>query len=361
MEGADDRGKNMRTKAAALTVALAATLVAAPATASPLDQELDEARADRATALVRLAQLDRQLAPLLVRYAALERDAGRASLRLVEATLAERAAEALLAAAQEQLGLRARAAYELGPGVILEAMLTAQTFADVAAASEYTARTLTLDAQAVEAKRAAEVLLQRERAAAARARAKLAPKQAELASLLAAMRAKVAEAQALADRAGVVVASLEEQQQAIQHAEGREIGRNLLGGGATGKDQSALLALLGPTGGRTCTTPEGLRDTGKSFSGLATWYGWEFAGQGTASGAIFDPRLFTAANRWLPFGTFLKVHYGGKCAIVLVNDRGPYGDLDRVIDLAMAPAQYLGIGMSNVRANILVPVGGIPG
>ncbi|HEX9717480.1 MAG TPA: RlpA-like double-psi beta-barrel domain-containing protein [Actinomycetota bacterium] len=350
----------MRTKAAALTVALATTLVAAPVAASPLDQELDEARANRATALARLAQLERQLEPLLVRYSALERQAGRASIWLVEATLAERAAEALLAVAQEQLDLRARAAYQLGPGAILEAMLTARTFADVAAASEYTAQTLSLDAEAVEAKRAAEALLQRERAAAALARARLALKQAELATLLSAMRAKVAEAQALADRAGVVVASLEEKQQAIQDAAGREIGRNLLGGGATGKDQSALLALLGPTGGRTCTTPEGLLDTGKGFSGLATSYGWEFAGQGTANGAIFDPRLFTAANRWLPFGTFLKVHYGGKCAIVLVNDRGPYGDLDRVIDLAMAPAQYLGIGVSKVRADILVSVGGIP-
>jgi len=350
----------MRTKATTLLVALATALVAARATASPLDQELDEARANRAIALARLAQLERQLEALLVRYSALEREAGRASIRLVEATLAERAAQALLAGAQDQLDQRARAAYQLGPGAILEAMLTATTFADVAAAGEYTARTLSLDAEAVEAKRAAEALLDKERAAAALARARLAPKQAELASLLSAMRAKVAEAQALADRAGVVVASLEERQRAIQDAARREIGRNLLGGGATGKDQSALLALLGSTGGRTCTTPEGLRDTGKDFSGLATWYGWEFAGQGTASGAIFDPRLFTAANRWLPFGTFLKVHHRGKCAIVLVNDRGPYGDQDRVIDLAMAPAQYLGLGVSKVRADILVPVGGIP-
>lgn len=350
----------MRTKATTLLVALATALVAAPATASPLDQELDEARANRAIALARLAQLERQLEPVLVRYSALEREAGRASIRLVEATLAEQAAEALLAGAQDQLDQRARAAYQLGPVAILEAMLTATTFADVAAAGEYTARTLSLDAEAVEAKQAAEALLDKERVAAALARAMLAPKQAELASLLSAMRAKVAEAQALADRAGVVVASLEEKQRAIQDAARREIGRNLLGGGATGKDQSALLALLGSTGGRTCTTPEGLRDTGKSFSGLATWYGWEFAGQGTASGAIFDPRLFTAANRWLPFGTFLKVHQGGKCAIVLVNDRGPYGDQGRVIDLAMAPAQYLGLGVSKVRADILLLVGGIP-
>ena len=91
------------------------------------------------------------------------------------------------------------------------------------------------------------------------------------------------------------------------------------------------------------------------FDGYASWYGWEFGGQPTATGAIFDPRLFTAANRSLPFGTFLRVSYGGKCAIVLVNDRGPYGRLERVIDLSEAAAEYLGVGVSWVHAEILVP------
>ena len=74
---------------------------------------------------------------------------------------------------------------------------------------------------------------------------------------------------------------------------------------------------------------------------------------------IFDPRLFTAANRWLPFGTFLRVTYGGRCAIVLVNDRGPYGNEERVIDLSEAAAQYLGVGVSYVHAEILVPTSSV--
>lgn len=45
----------------------------------------------------------------------------------------------------------------------------------------------------------------------------------------------------------------------------------------------------------------------------------------------------------------------GKCAIVLVNDRGPYGRLERVIDLSEAAADYLGVGVSWVNAEILVP------
>jgi hypothetical protein len=167
-------------------------------------------------------------------------------------------------------------------------------------------------------------------------------------------------ARRIGDGFDLVVERLEEQRAEIDDAASRQAGLGLLGLGATGADQSALLALLGPTGGRTCDTPAGLTDTGRGFSGDASWYGWEFAGQATANGAIFDPRLFTAANPWLPFGTFLKVHHGGKCAIVLVNDRGPYVD-GRVIDLSMAAAQYLGVSVSYVTADILVPTNGIPG
>ena len=124
-----------------------------------------------------------------------------------------------------------------------------------------------------------------------------------------------------------------------------------------GVDQSALLALLGPTQGRGCTIPSGLRDTGKMVQGLASWYGPGFAGHPTATGAIFDPRLFTAANKELPLNVFLRVHYNGRCAIVLVNDRGPYGG-GRSFDLAEAAADHLGYiraGVVFVTADLLVP------
>ena len=116
--------------------------------------------------------------------------------------------------------------------------------------------------------------------------------------------------------------------------------------------QAALLELLGPTGGRTCEIPPGLRDTGATVQGLATWYGDP---QGTAAGVPFDPTLFTAAHRTLPLGTFLRIHNGNRCAILLVNDRGPYGDYDRVIDVALSAGRYLGIGVSQVTAEVLVP------
>jgi len=351
----------MRTRGSALIVALTAILVSAPAAASPIGQQLSQARADREAKLVRLAQLRGELRALNVRYSALERQAGRASLQLVEATLEAQEARIAVAAAQAVLDLHARTVYEVGPSGVIEALLSAETFADVAAANEYSARALGADADVLQASESAQAVLAVKRADAALVRQRLVSKQTALASILAEMRSAVTEAARLADQAGRTVASLEAQQAAIESALEREAGRDLIVGGVVGVDQSDLLALLGPTGGRTCEIPEGLRDTGKSFSGLATWYGWEFAGQGTASGAVFDPRLFTAANRWLPFGSFVRVRYGGKCAIVLINDRGPFGDGDRVLDLSMAPASYLGIGLSPVQADVLVPADGSPG
>jgi hypothetical protein len=167
----------------------------------------------------------------------------------------------------------------------------------------------------------------------------------------------VDEATALAVRAHLEAqaqAAFEAQQRAIADALSRT-GSWDLGVIDYQQDQDHLLALLGPTGGRTCDTPEGLVATGEGFSGYSTWYGWEFGGNPTATGAPFDPTLFTAANRWLPFGTFLRVRHGDRCAIVLVNDRGPYGHLERVIDLSMAAGQYLGVGVTWVDAEILVP------
>ncbi|HEX9313492.1 MAG TPA: RlpA-like double-psi beta-barrel domain-containing protein [Actinomycetota bacterium] len=351
----------MRTRGSALVVALAAILVSAPAAASPIGQQLSQARADREAKLVSLAQLRGQLHALSVRYSVLERQAGRASLRLVTATLEVQEAQIAVAVAQAMLDRHARTVYEVGPSGVIEALLSAETFADVAAANEYSARALGADADVLQATESTQAVLAVKRAGAARMRQQLVSKQMALASILAEMGSAVTEAERLADRAGRAVASLEAQQAAIESASEREAGRDLIVGGVVGADQSKLLALLGPTGGRTCEIPDGLRDTGNSFSGLATWYGWEFAGQGTASGAVFDPRLFTAANRWLPFGSFVRVRYGGKCAIVLINDRGPFGDGQRVLDLSIAAASYLGVGMSPVRADILVPVEGIPG
>ncbi len=78
--------------------------------------------------------------------------------------------------------------------------------------------------------------------------------------------------------------------------------------------------------------------------GVASWYGQEFAGRTTANGEIFDPLLFTAAHRSLPFGTVVDVHNmkTQQSVRVRINDRGPYIG-GRMIDLSYAAAQQIGL------------------
>jgi rare lipoprotein A len=90
--------------------------------------------------------------------------------------------------------------------------------------------------------------------------------------------------------------------------------------------------------------------------GRATWYGPGFAGRTTASGETYDPdHALTAAHRWLPFGTLLRVCRGPRCVVVRVNDRGPYGAA--ILDLSHLAAERLGMvraGIVPVTATVLV-------
>lgn len=89
--------------------------------------------------------------------------------------------------------------------------------------------------------------------------------------------------------------------------------------------------------------------------GMASWYGQREAGHRTASGAIFDPALRTAAHRWLPLRSCVRItHLGNsRTLIVRVTDRGPYV-AGRVIDLSQAAARALGMeraGIARVRVS----------
>jgi hypothetical protein len=338
-----------------LTLALATALSAPAAGAHDIGHLLERGR--RLPEVRRLAALHEELHAKVARYRALEAEVGRVWLETVEAARAAADAELAVDAAKDRLEDRVRSAFQLSPGGSLEALLGAATFADVVAISEYTARTIELDEGAFRERVVAEAVMAAQRAKAEAARASLARRLDRLRELLAEIEAEVERATTLA--ADAIAAdearrAFEAQRRWVAEAVARS-GSWDLGVIDYGQDQSHLLALLGPTGGRTCDAPEGLVTTGRTFSGYASWYGWEFGGQGTATGAIFDPRLFTAANRWLPFGTFLRVRHGDRCAIVLINDRGPYGRLERVIDLSQAAAEYLGVGVSWVDAEILLP------
>lgn len=85
--------------------------------------------------------------------------------------------------------------------------------------------------------------------------------------------------------------------------------------------------------------------------GRASWYGYE-SGNKTANGERFNPKLFTAAHRYLKLPTRVRVTNldNHRSVEVKVNDRGPFVR-GRIIDLSMAAAKAIGlkgVGMVDV-------------
>ena len=92
-------------------------------------------------------------------------------------------------------------------------------------------------------------------------------------------------------------------------------------------------------------------------TGIASWYGQETYklkdGHMTANGEAFHPNGLTAAHKYLPLPTFVKVtNLKNRRSIILrVNDRGPFID-GRIIDLSAGAARKLGFykqGTARVR------------
>ena len=94
--------------------------------------------------------------------------------------------------------------------------------------------------------------------------------------------------------------------------------------------------------------------TGRSFSGMASYYGNE-SGSRTASGQRMNASAMTCAHRSLPFGTKLRVTHGGRSVVVTVNDRGPFVR-GRVLDLSTGAARAIGLtsaGVGRVTAEVV--------
>ena len=96
--------------------------------------------------------------------------------------------------------------------------------------------------------------------------------------------------------------------------------------------------------------------------GVASVYSHE-SGSATASGEKLDHEAFTAAHRTLPFGTKVRVVSlrTGASVVVRINDRGPFGRSDRIIDLSRGAARRIGLdraGVMRVRLEVVVPLGG---
>jgi len=77
-------------------------------------------------------------------------------------------------------------------------------------------------------------------------------------------------------------------------------------------------------------------------SGLASYYGYGKAGKGE----------LTCAHRTRPFGSVLRVSYGGRSIQCRVNDRGPF-IRGRIVDLSVPAARALGMmGAGVVRVSV---------
>jgi rare lipoprotein A len=96
---------------------------------------------------------------------------------------------------------------------------------------------------------------------------------------------------------------------------------------------------------------------GQTFDGGASWYGPNFHGKKTASGAVFNMEAMTCAHRELPLGTWIQVtnKANGKKVELLVNDRGPFKS-GRILDCSKAAARKLGFldaGTAKVHIKVL--------
>ena len=90
--------------------------------------------------------------------------------------------------------------------------------------------------------------------------------------------------------------------------------------------------------------------------GQASFYADKFEGRPTASGEKYSHSKLTAAHKFLPFGTLVKVTNvkNNKSVIVRINDRGPFVK-GRIIDLSKSAAQKLGFTQQGVaKVNIKV-------
>jgi rare lipoprotein A (peptidoglycan hydrolase) len=81
----------------------------------------------------------------------------------------------------------------------------------------------------------------------------------------------------------------------------------------------------------------------KGLRGKASFYSPRFQGRKTASGDIFNNKLFTAASNLIPLGTLVAVRRPDTnlCVVVKVNDRMHPKHQSRVIDLSHSAAKYL--------------------
>lgn len=134
------------------------------------------------------------------------------------------------------------------------------------------------------------------------------------------------------------------------------------GGGAKFRPVSDVPVRIGPPYKVRGVTYTPAAQPGYDMLGYATWYGSE-SGNQVANGERFRPGWITAAHKTLPLPSYVEVTAldTGRRIVVRVNDRGPYGESARIIDLSRGAAELLGVratGRAAVRVRVVEPVEG---
>jgi rare lipoprotein A len=82
---------------------------------------------------------------------------------------------------------------------------------------------------------------------------------------------------------------------------------------------------------------------GTTETGIAIFYSDSMQGRPLTSGEKYDKNALTAAHRTLPLGSMVKVTNlkNNKSVVVKINDRGPHGSKQRIIDLSRRAAEEL--------------------
>lgn len=96
-----------------------------------------------------------------------------------------------------------------------------------------------------------------------------------------------------------------------------------------------------------------------AWKGTASYYHNMFEGRKTANGDIFRQKKLTAANNFLPLGTYVKVTNtkNGKSVVVKINDRmAKRLTHRRLIDMSKEAARqldYINAGLAQVKMEVV--------
>src|SRR5262245_57340259 len=119
-----------------------------------------------------------------------------------------------------------------------------------------------------------------------------------------------------------------------------------------------IVSLLFQTVASAAQTAGSTKAPTGSETGIAIYYSDQTQGKALTSGEKYDKNALTAAHRTLPFGTMVKVTNlkNDKSVVVRINDRGPHGSKERIIDLSSKAAQELDMvkdGKAKVKLEVV--------